>query len=616
MIETPGRPTGGPGRSTPWIILAISLLTTVGVTLFASSTIDERESLRFAQETKRITLAVEQRMSAYGASLLAGSNLFRAERTVDPERIVRFFERQSIDTAFQGVQGVGYAVYVPIASVDSLERAIAPAYRSYGIDYRVFPETEEQFRTPIVMIAPLDDRNRAAVGYDMYSEIVRRTAIEAARDKGVPQLTGIVRLKQEIDADVQAGFLLYAPTYADGEIPQTVDERRATFSGTFYSPFRAGDLFDAISKDYSSGGIDFDVFDGTTPADSTLLYRHRNSLRSGSASFEETVSLDVHGRVWTLRYRATDEFGEGSDRNLLLVTLGVGIIFSIILFVLTRSQIRAYDRLASTTEELQSAREELAAVNRSLERRVEERTSDLERANEELKTFAYTVSHDLRSPLRAIDGFSKFLQEDHGKNLDESGREYLTRIRAGAHRMGEIIDDLLVLSRVTRAEIDLGHVDLTSLCRAIAADLSRSDPERNVVVDIENDLTVVADGRLVQIALENLIGNAWKFTGKEIEGSIAVRRVEAVPPGQTTPIEVIEIADNGVGFDPEYSGLLFDTFRRLHSPADFPGTGIGLATVKRIVERLDGVVWATAVQDRGARFFVRFQPAEDRSVES
>ena len=247
--------------------------------------------------------------------------------------------------------------------------------------------------------------------------------------------------------------------------------------------------------------------------------------------------------------------------------------------------------------ERQRAEEEVRRYRDHLEELVKERTTQLEYANKELEAFAYSVSHDLRAPLRGMDGFSQALIEDYGEKFDDTGKDYLRRVRAAAARMSDLIDDLLELSRVGRSEMHVQSVNLSSLVEEIAAELKRTDPERTVHFVIEKGIQATADPRLLKIVLENLVGNAWKFTGKSAHASIEFGKMQI--EGRNTCF----IRDNGVGFDMQYAKKLFGAFQRLHTTSEFPGTGIGLATVQRIVHRHGGRVWATSAINNGATFY-------------
>lgn len=238
--------------------------------------------------------------------------------------------------------------------------------------------------------------------------------------------------------------------------------------------------------------------------------------------------------------------------------------------------------------------EEIRKLNLELEQRVIERTRQLEATNRELESFAYSVSHDLRAPLRSIDGFSKALLEDYERSLDEEGRDYLRRVRSATQRMSGLIDDLLVLSRVSRLEMRNDEVDLSALAKEIAAELQRQEPERKVTIAVQPSMTARADASLLRIVLQNLLQNAWKFTSRADNARIEVGTTE--PGGYF-------VRDNGVGFDMAYAGKLFGAFQRLHDDAEFPGTGIGLATVQRIIHRHGGEVRAEAEVGKGATIF-------------
>lgn len=277
----------------------------------------------------------------------------------------------------------------------------------------------------------------------------------------------------------------------------------------------------------------------------------------------------------------------------------------------TLGQVKALSILAgSGAAALQNAivHGELRELNAGLERRVAERTAQLEAANKELEAFAYSVSHDLRAPLRGMDGFSNALLEDYGDKLDEQGRDYLIRVRAATQRMGQLIDDLLKLSRVTQSGVRRGRADLTALAEAVATELRESQPERQVEFIIEPRMVADADSHMLRIVLDNLIGNAWKFTAKRARATIQVglRRNEYGA--------IYFVRDDGAGFDMIHAGKLFGAFQRLHSSAEFDGSGIGLATVQRIIHRHGGRVWAEGAVDAGATFHFTLDPFPNNAM--
>src|SRR5213594_4661819 len=274
------------------------------------------------------------------------------------------------------------------------------------------------------------------------------------------------------------------------------------------------------------------------------------------------------------------------------------------------------DELGTLTDAFNQMLDRIGDQNRALkaseeEQRVAERTHELEERNEalrrnaaellaantELDAFAYSVSHDLRAPLRSIDGFSQVLMEDYGAQLDEAGRDSLRRVRAATQRMGTLIDDLLKLARVTRAEMRTEAVDLSGMAQDIAAELQRTTPARQVEFAIAPGLGARGDPRLLRVALDNLLRNSWKYTAKQAQPRIEFASI------QVNGTRAFMVRDNGAGFDMKYADKLFGVFQRLHSASEFEGTGVGLATVRRIITRHGGRTWAEGAVGQGATFY-------------
>src|ERR1035437_1978699 len=249
-------------------------------------------------------------------------------------------------------------------------------------------------------------------------------------------------------------------------------------------------------------------------------------------------------------------------------------------------------------EDLSQAQAEIRTLNAELEARVEQRTAELVVANKNLEAFTYSVAHDLRSPLRGLGGYSEALGEDYGDRLAEARLRFVERIQAASERMGALIDDLLLLARVSRAEMSLGPVDLSAEVADIAAELQAREPGRRGRFAIHDGVRVTADRTLIRSVVQNHVENAWKFTAKREGATIEFGTAAAGDAGLCCYVR-----DNGAGFDPAFTGKLFQPFQRLHAVTDFPGTGIGLASVQRIVERHGGRAWAEGAVDRGASFY-------------
>ena len=274
-------------------------------------------------------------------------------------------------------------------------------------------------------------------------------------------------------------------------------------------------------------------------------------------------------------------------------------------FQLLRARVLAQIRRKQFGDENRLIREQLLrAEMEALEARAAkeiaetraELVTELEYKNEELESFSYSVAHDLRAPLRSIDGFGLALLEDYGDKLDDEGKEYLKYVRESAQQMAALIDDILALSRVTRSEFERSRVDVGALARDVAERLARSTPDRKVDVVVADRLEAEGDGRLLKIVFENLLSNAWKFTRDSADAKIEVGATGRTP-------KTFFVRDNGAGFDMAYSSKLFRTFQRLHSNKEFEGTGIGLATVLRVIRRHGGRIWAEGEVGKGATFY-------------
>ena len=297
------------------------------------------------------------------------------------------------------------------------------------------------------------------------------------------------------------------------------------------------------------------------------------------------------------------------DRSTMIEGLGLGaddFIQKSGEFEILKARLRTQIRRKQFEDEHRRIREELLHREmEALEARAAQKLAEaqvtlmaqLEHKNKELEAFSYSVSHDLRAPLRAIDGFSLALVEDNNEQLDESGQQHLAQVRSSAKRMGELIDDLLELSKISRADLRRESVNIGDLASDVLSTLQQNHPDRKISLNVQADLMIMADRRLMRVVLENLLGNAWKFTSKTPDAHITfTKELQAGIP-------VYFVRDNGAGFCMKYAEKLFNAFQRLHSEAEFPGIGVGLATVHRVIERHGGKIWAEGEEGHGATFF-------------
>ncbi|MEX0960465.1 MAG: ATP-binding protein [Burkholderiales bacterium] len=422
-----------------------------------------------------------------------------------------------------------------------------------------------------------------AVGKRADVDPLRRRAIQEAIAQRTIRITPALEILPG-----GLGFAIAAPMFRDG-----------TFRGLTMAGIRFDDLLLFAEGPQPRGFV------------TALLEGDRELIRSPANAPLQKLSrrapIELPGATWTLQVWPTPQQVSVSRGTLPELVLGFGILVAILMGIALAAiqlvarknrELSGFTRVLETEiAERKSAEEAERTLNLELEDRVQERTRDLEAMNKELEAFSYSVSHDLRQPLSSIAGFSKMLMDDYGEKLDAAALHYLQRIHGNVTRMGQLIDDLLDLARVNRAELDIQPVDLTALARQITGRLREPEPQRQVNVHITDGMRAHADRILIGVALENLLSNAWKFSRDrkpaEIEFGCEQR------DGRT----VFHVRDNGAGYDPQFSHKLFGVFQRLHAESEFPGNGVGLATVNRVIARHHGEVWSESSPGNGAVFF-------------
>ena len=416
----------------------------------------------------------------------------------------------------------------------------------------------------------------------------------------VPMHSLFVRISFILAACV-GGILLALFLYRKNLIEKDLRQSEETFSG-FFNQGNIGMAITSLEKGWVSVnkklckmlGYSKDELMGMTWAEMT----YPDDLEPDLVLFKKMVSGEIDDYEMEKRFIR-------KDNDIIYIHLTVSC---------TRHNNGSIDKVLATLQDiterkigedkLRENEEEIRQLNLTLEQRIKDRTRELEAANKELESFAYSVSHDLRAPLRSMDGFSVALLEDYADNLDDQGKDYLHRVREASKSMALLIEGILELSRTTRGEMSRETVNLSALAKTITADLYKSQPERRVEFIIEPELVVNGDAQLLRTAIENLLDNAWKFTGHCDQGKIELGVLplsETNDSSQRGPIYFVK--DNGAGFDMNYADKLFGVFQRLHRTNEFPGTGIGLATVERIIHRHGGRIWAEARVDEGATFY-------------
>jgi PAS domain S-box-containing protein len=674
----------------------------------------------FVNRANEITARLQQPMIDYELVARGAAALFASVARPTAAQWKAYVESMRIRPRFPGMVGLGFVGYIPGAELDDLQLQWRDA--GYGL-LQVRPHGIRPVYGPILYLEPRTPENVAAVGYDMYSETTRHTAMEQALDTGLPRLSGPVELIQDLGQQ-KVAMLLFVPVYRGGGIPLSRMARRQAIQGWTYVPIRLEPYLQAaLGSAY--GQTRFRIYDSTDASERLMFTNHADDILP---AFRHSASMQQYGRKWRIEFESLP-LAEAAPRlqtleNLLALGLFACLLLYGIALVLAHTESRAHTIAMLMTEDYRRSEQRFRAamqysaigkalldsdgsiveanpslgaivgieprklfgvrfdslfeddepglggaggstdehgihrttrrlhreggmprhaqltyapvpgnvgqdivglvqvedvterlraearvhaLNRTLEARVAMRTRELSQANQELEAFAYSISHDLRAPLRAIDGFSRTLAERYEAVLDEAGRGYLSRVRRAAARMGELIDALLKMSRLSRSELKLERVDLSRMAGEIVEELRMGDSPRSVETVIAPGLQVVGDAALLRNLLGNLLGNAWKFTRECGSAKIEFGMTQGEGPAAPE----FFIRDNGAGFPQQYVDKLFRPFQRLHHEGRFAGHGIGLASVKRIVERHGGTIRAEGVEGAGATFYFTL-PGEGR----
>jgi len=555
---------------------------------------------------------IAQRREAYVAILHGTAGLFAGDRYVAPAVFAAYVEGLKLEQSYPGVQGLGIVVRSAAAELPKYETylaSVAPTRRVWPAQ----PPRGEYY--PVLHVEPMNAMNRAALGFDVYTDPVRRAALERARDEGTVGVTGKVVLVQDAGAGAAAGagFVMYYPIYRSGNLPApaTLAERRERVIAFVSSPFRADDFLRGAFPEGRPSTLEFDLYDGREPTEDHLLSRGPVDPAGRGWPAGRPLTIDMGGRTWTLAFRTPVPPPAGAGLSRLALAVGAaGGAISALLFTLTRAQSRARAAAERTAADLGAAAAELR-------RRDDERVRLLaaerdargaaEAANRTKDEFLATLSHELRTPLNAILGWAQLLRI--GALPADEARQGLETIERSAKAQAQLIDDLLDLSRIIagKLRVDSAPVDLGAVVRG-ALDSLRPAAEAKgicVVPVLDADAGSVAGdaGRLQQVAW-NLLSNAIKFTPRGGRVDVCVRPSDG-------DVE-LTVADNGAGIRPDFLPHVFDRLRQADgsSTRQYGGLGLGLAIVRHLVELHGGTVSAgSGGEGRGAKFTVRLPPA-------
>ncbi len=574
--------------ASPWIVLAAGLLISSVSSWALWQAAQDEDHRRLAAAELAVVGTIEVHLARHIALLRGAAGAFvghgAAQAAAGPLGIIidaptfaRFVAGLELGRLHPGVQGMAFARRIEPGQ----SAAVEAARRAEGQhDYTIHPPGERPLKFPVIYIEPDDARNRAALGFDMYTDETRRVAMDTAIVSGLPAASAPVTLKQEIAGEVQRGMVIYAPVYRlDLDLPP---ERRELL-GFVSIPIRFGDFFLEIFGAVADPNLALRVRDGEH-----VLYA---SGRVIDARLTSRRAIDVAGRTWIVDVATTTGFDRDSDRALIYGLATGGALISALLFILTRSELRAHQRAQRSIAELERSREALLR-----------KADELSRSNAELEQFAYIASHDLQEPLRMISSYCELIERRYGERLDEPGRRFLGHARDGAVRMRGLINDLLAFSRIS-GETELRACSAQTACQQAIDNLRVAIDEGGALVTVDQLPDVIADpGQLMQI-FQNLLGNALKYHGKRRpQVRISARRLQ----------EDVEfaVADNGIGIESQYFERIFGVFQRLHADKGY-STGVGLAVCRKLVERSGGRIRVESQVGVGSTFHFTLPAARE-----
>jgi signal transduction histidine kinase len=590
---------------TPYLVLGVSLLVTLAATWHVADTEHTEERLGFERRLQRTRGAIEKRMETYIAFLRATRGLFSAAELVTRQDFRAFVNPAELQGTYPGIQGVGVGQRVFEKDRDALDAAM----RKEIPDFRVWPEGKRNEYEPVIFLEPQDSRNQIVMGYDMLSEAVRRSAMERARDTGLPASTDRITLVYDVGSK-QAGFIIYVSRYRRGMPTETVSDRRAALEGFVYGAFRADDLLQAIFAGEKRPGVRYEVFAGPQPKPEALLHRSDpDGPDAGTAGLKGRTSFEVAGSMWTLSMTAVPGFDAGSGPNRAALFLVTGLIVSGALFAVTRLQGNARAAAERAATDLRRAMAQ--------QRRLEEQLIQSQKM-EGIGRLAGGVAHDFNNLLTAILGYAELMES---QLEDEGLRSELREIRLAGERAAALTRQLLAFSR--RQVLQPRTLDLNIVV---------SDVEKMLARLIGEDVTLVT-------RLEPALGSVKADPGQieQVIMNLAVNARDAMPEGGTLTFEtanamldadfvavhsgalpgayvVLTVTDTGTGMTDEVRGHAFEPFFTTKEKGK--GTGLGLATAYGIVKQSGGHITVDSEAGRGTTFRIYLPRVEGTAADS
>jgi two-component system, OmpR family, sensor kinase len=554
------------------ILLPGVLLTLISVVLIQQQT-SNRNFIKFETDTSEISQNIDISIKNYISLLRAGAGLFAAnDQNITKDQFQTFVQRLQLEQNYPGILAVGYS---RVTDAESVPRLINEAGRQGVVDFSIWPEHPRPEYHTIFYIEPMNERNQAAVGYDMFTEPVRRTAMERARDTGHSSMSGRVTLVQEIGEVIQPGFLIYVPIYKDGKIPLTEGERKENLDAFMYGPFRAGDFFSTIYDIAPKKGIEFQIYDGEGVLEENLLYTSPGYSKANESSFSRVFNYDVAGHTWTVHYRALPTYSQNLDTPLAPIVFFIGLLITLAAYYVVRQQINFQ--------------------------------KDLDEKKDE---FIGVASHELKTPVTSIKAFTQILARRCKKTGDVDSFEMLRKMDRHVNRLSEHINELLDITKISANELNLNleRFRLEGLIEEVIDETELSTSSHKIIRKVKCQAEVYADRERIRQVITNLIDNAIKYSprGENIIVELKCKNRSAC----------LFVKDFGIGIPVDEQQKVFDRYYRSEnrSTENFGGLGLGLYISSEIIKQHGGKIRVKGKPNKGSTFYFNlplfFEPNE------
>lgn len=573
------------------------------LTTFAASALYRSQKQTLSSQFQANLVSVHQMLETQLADLehllTAGKAFFLASGGSGTDATERdawasIFRDLAASDRYPGIRGIGYAPLVPEPQRETFESSLRDAGLS-GISFQL--SGKQPFYAPVLLYEAFPENQKTATSFDLMAEKAFGLTLARARDSGQVSVSTVAPLRSVFGTGKSSVFLVSLPVYKEHYETDTVANRRAALRGYLFAMVEV-DKFLAVAVEESNSGIGLSIRDSSVPDHDRPLFASCDT--KVSSSFRANMDLYLGGHRWTIEAFSLAAFEDWISRlsSLFIALSGVAIslVGMVILADSKTKQERAARIARKKSESLRRSEAEVRALNSGLETAVAERTASLEEANQELRAFSYTVSHDLRAPVRHVQSLTALLEEEHHREFSSDARDYLSRIHEAADRMHRLIEEILRLASCSKVALRPQEIDLSAMSSEIVEELSSRHPLIAVQVTIQPDMTLTGDPAVVRTVMQNLLDNAFKFSSKSEHPEISVSATEGARG------RVISVSDNGIGFDMAQAEIVFQPFKRLHRESDYEGNGVGLATVRKMVRRHGGEIEVESEPGAGTTF--------------